>query len=57
MVYEASEGPLVNDTSNPGQQSRIPPGSVAHFYSNNSGDSWTSIGRLTVPSVSKNDTI
>ena len=57
IVYEASEGPLVNDTSNPGQLVRIPPGSVAHFYSNNSGDSWTGIGRLTVPSVSKNDTI
>ena len=57
MEYEASKGPLVNDTSNPGQQVRIPPGSVAHFYSYNPGGNWTSIGRLTVPSVSKNDTI
>lgn len=57
MVYKASEGASVNDTSNPGQQICVKPGGTVRFYKNNSGNSWRMIGSLTVPSVSKNDTI
>ena len=57
MVYKASEGAFVNDTSDPGQQIRVKPGGTVRFYKNNSGNSWSMIGSLTVPSVSKNDTI
>ena len=57
MVYKASEGVSVNDTSGPGLEIRVKPGKTVRFYKYNSGNSWSMIGSLTVPSVSKNDTI
>lgn len=57
LVYSASDGANVNDTSSPGRQVRVKPGRTVQFYMNNSGDRWSRIGSLTVPSVSKTNTI